>query len=127
MLYNYLSTVYSSLKNLNPSNNSGHLKTIISDNERLLNGFTCSVMFGGSLEAAQEAINKDILNAIQDLITRCGDPKDIDKVIKLINSLVQYINILYITVRNVDLVTIQSQFKELEDMIRSHFNPGPKG
>ncbi|AYV84097.1 MAG: hypothetical protein Hyperionvirus17_17 [Hyperionvirus sp.] len=122
MFYNYLKIVYTSLEKFSAFNNRASLQNIISDNENFLNLLAHSSMGGGAFDpiAVQERMKKEVFTAVEDLLKRCGNTEDVKKIVSALQALLRYIDSLYSTVKNVDLITVHSQLKELNDFVRTY-------
>lgn len=128
---NYFKSIYKSLKNLSTIDASDRdrniqYKSIIKNNEILLNEITkytllgtiSSNLIGGGISEQFNQIQLDLIKAIEDLINKCneGNTKEIANILR---SLLRYIDLLYVTVKDVDIEKIRNQLTELQEMIKS--------
>ena len=124
MSYKYLKSVYKALKTFENENERTSLYNVIQTNEILLNEFAKHMLFathnleGGYLGSNLEKTKSDLLLAIEDLLKRC-DPQDVEKILKIIRSLLKYIDQLYALVKDVDILKVQQQLNELNQMLET--------
>ena len=114
MSYKYLKSIYNAINN----NKVCH---VIVQNEFLLNSLTQHLLLGGAppFDRPINQMKAEVEVAINELLQRCGSGADTDKIVRLIRALIRYIDILYGTVKDVDLLTVRAQLEELNVILKS--------
>lgn len=157
MFYNYLKSIYKSLKNYDPIYKShdldnlnklndysnSHLgtsiggnyglETIIQTNNKILNGLVkyqimndvnfpnneYIPLIGGNINTEFLKAKDDADKSLQDLITKINK-LELDKIIKAINFIVNYINTLDRELSSTDISKLRGQLEELNEMLKTY-------
>lgn len=127
---NYFKSIYKLLKNLSTIHTSGRYKIIqqynliIKCNEILLNEITKYMILGtlphlvgGGFDEQLDQIQLDLGQIIEDFINKCKENNE--GTVKILKSLLKYIDFLYSTVKDVDINKIKNQIAELNEIFKS--------
>lgn len=122
MFSRHLESVYKSLLSVEQGSR-GELQRVVSVNEELLNEITrritISSVGGGPLDERYKRVTAEVDRAVEDLIRRCGNNVDVDKILRVLRTLLRYIDQLYGIVKDVDLPLVKTQLEELEAVIKT--------
>ncbi|AYV75726.1 MAG: hypothetical protein Terrestrivirus2_234 [Terrestrivirus sp.] len=147
MFYNYLKSIYKSVKNYDPiykshdsdnlnklnyyskshSEDNFELSEIIRTNNKILNGLAryqiindidnINYLAGGVINSEFEQAKNTADKSLHDLITKIND-LELEKITKALNFIVNYINTLDKNVTSTDLSSLRAQLDELNEMLK---------